>query len=381
MLPFAIISTYGNAVAPEPKVKTLVAADQNSTQVAALLMDNGKLFWRGTNTRSQLGAAKSDSRSSWISVRNDVQQVWIGGFCTIIWTGTNFYHIGAKECIGATSTGTNNTTWTDITSLINQVATSYNDIQSICLSTTSMVLLHKNGTLYGIGYNTSSELGIVGRVSAWRTIDSSVQKASTGDNSLCYIKNNSLYVCGLNTNGQFGNGNTTAITTPTLVNIANYPYVTDVMANRTHTLVYASTDNVSTAYLFAAGNGQFGQLGNGAATTTVSTFVKITTATGTSFGNQGGKFYNASQIISSTGLYGTGAMVIIGRGSSGVASTYGLSNYQFSDMNKITHLCCLSNTGSFIVYDNRIYRAGTSGWWTSLTSSYVADDNPWLSST
>ena len=202
MLPFARMLEYGN-IAPR-SIKQLIYSD-----CCYVLYSTGELYGYGNNSSGTLGQGDLTNRyDKFYLLDTDVKVfaccdrslVYIKNDNTIWCTGesSSYSDSTAKDTIPR-----------NITSYFSSVINVQN-ISKIQTARTSIVIRMPDGTVYGIGKNTSGELGtgttnpvLTLSVIAVNTVDMSANVSNVG-----ILDSNSNYsICGLNNAGQLGTNN------------------------------------------------------------------------------------------------------------------------------------------------------------------------------
>lgn len=215
MIPFARIVKYGNVLPVAPEVKKL-----NGSQLhVGLLYSTGNMYMRGQGSNYKLGTGNADNvLNGWVHVPYVVNDVWVSIFGTAIRTNDNkIYYVGVSTAFGISGTST---VWTEMTSILTSGGISISEIDYMTFTGSSpqisTLILMKDGTLYGLGYNYNSVLGVSGIKSTPFIIDTGVSFAAgsqLSSNSFHYIKNGVYYRCGNQAAGNLGApGNLTVFT-------------------------------------------------------------------------------------------------------------------------------------------------------------------------
>lgn len=251
MLPFPIMSVYGNTKPLTKDIRDfyLDPATANSTMI--VLLANGEM-WGDTYNGQYLGLGTSVNSPQYfggpyLSLTN-VKSMFPCTWGTLAITNDNkVMYTGRAQPFVPADTTTYYNTWQDKTSFYTSVGIDISSIKKICMNSNSAYVLMNNGDLYAHGANS---------------------------------------------NGQFGLGNTTPISTPTIIKNT----VDDIWTGSTNT-VYRSAKN-----FYATGTNSYYQLGN-TSSTAQSTWLQIFTTAS----NNSSFTYNAFRFTDTYFLlYGTG---------------------------------------------------------------------------
>jgi len=117
MLPFPILNQYGNNI-----VQKSINKLHGSVSNIGLLYNTGEFYLRGAGNLGQLGNGSTSSNNylTWLKVRDDVIDFWLGDGCTLVKTSSNrFLYCGKATTVGmSTDANAYNSVWFDITSNI-----------------------------------------------------------------------------------------------------------------------------------------------------------------------------------------------------------------------------------------------------------------------
>ena len=245
-----------------------------------VLLSNGTVYSCGFNNRGQLGTgdALNVQRSVLTLVPNPVvNTVTLSAIQVVVTSGTTYilynnsstglntvYACGDLTNYAAGQNLTNNN--------INLVAvpnsTTFNPLK-ISAGETFLMMVMDNGTLYGVGYNNTGQIGNGNTTTQQSLAQTTLPNGLTALNVFCgpnytfaLLSNNTLYACGLNTTGQLATGNFTSPTTLTQ-SISTGQVPVAVSCNWTHTYMLAANGNV-----YSCGGNTNGQLGIGSLTDT-----------------------------------------------------------------------------------------------------------------
>ena len=138
-----------------------------------------------------------------------------------------------------------------------------------------------DGSIYGCGLNTNGQLGD-GTTTNRSTL--TLMTNSTGkipvsiscgnSHTIVFMGDGSIYGCGLNTNGQLGDGTTTNRSTLTLMTNSTGKIPVSISCGNSHTIVFMGDGSI-----YGCGLNTNGQLGDGS-TTNRSTLTLMTNSTG-----------------------------------------------------------------------------------------------------
>ncbi len=132
------------------------------------------------------------------------------------------------------------------------------DIKQVVCGSYHTLMLKNDGTVWGCGRNTGSELGLLPSTNHHKLTQiniSDVKSIASYDSSFAIKNDGTLWACGTNNNGQLGLGDTTHRKTFTQVNITN---VKDVFCGPSYTFILKNDGTV-----WATGYNYYGQLGLG----------------------------------------------------------------------------------------------------------------------
>lgn len=205
-----------------------------SYNFSALIKNDGSLWTCGINGHGQLGLNDTSNRTSFTQVttniNNDVKKVICGGIHTfIIKNDGTVWACGAHQ-YGELGLGSSNTS---IRKTFQQVTTNVSDVKDIVCGGASSYshtfMLKNDGTLWATGFNTYRALGTGDTANKFvftqigTSRDNSINSnenydfimVATGchsqyNHSYALKKDNTLWGCGTNSNGQLCNGTTTA---------------------------------------------------------------------------------------------------------------------------------------------------------------------------
>lgn len=239
---------------------------------------DGYIYGCGYNGYGQLGFGDTTDRTSFTLITSfgtDVKYVWnLGANYGSTFVIKNDNHIFACGYNGYGTFGNGGTSHSysliDVTSYYNP---SYQEVVKIVghwSNYNSMGMLLGNGDFYTCGYNGNYEVGnggssevhtpykvLTGVTGAWAI------GVGNGNATFFAAQGSNLYSWGYNGYGQCGNGNTTGLTTPTLVRSGNFSdFMNGNSIDQTYgnygTAIIKGTDG----NLYAAGWGGYGECGN-----------------------------------------------------------------------------------------------------------------------
>lgn len=259
MIPFARLVNYGN-IAPDLKnIKKMAMMNSNTLFV---LYQNGDLYARGND--ASVFPDNTASIDAFKLIRSNVQRLYCGygDKCALAITEDGkWWHIGRRSLITASSTGAQNTVWTDESA--NFTHFTLDIIADITLTSTGMVYLLTDGKVYTRGYNTYGE--IYSTTSTPQYVYADGAKIFSCSNVTCVVlKDGSLYCGGYNGSGQLGRSTGASSSGP--LGAATLTNIRDVVTNGAATYAVNYT-NVAYAcgstFLNTNGsNGQWTGIGN-----------------------------------------------------------------------------------------------------------------------
>lgn len=380
MLPFVRMLEYGNIKPGPPGIKKIATSNLH----CAFLYTNGSMYLRGGGADYKMGIGNQDNiLNQFLKVPFDVVDCWLGLFCTIILTSDlKMYIAGNKSYIGISGAAT---VWTEITSSFSTINVS--TIKDIQLTSTyegdgSCLILMQDGSLYGLGSNGYSVIGVP---EVWITqpilMDTNVSKIDVQDNRAAgfYIKEGVLYRCGYGINNVLGTPGTN-LTTYTALNIPDT--VIDVMSTFKCTKIL-TRDVSGNLALYIAGDNSNVQFGTGQASTVKNTtFTKYNTIPNIDL-NRSFSFLPANGALNAVRnngtVYTTGASNSNGYGlgrpiSTNIADRLSYFPIQFEDNIDYTESDVQFNVqgSSGLSYiklsSNIVYWAGNRGYYTEQSS-------------
>ncbi len=169
----------------------------------------------------------------------------------------------------------NNTTFDNMMDLLESSGIRNDEIKKIVCGRMYTMLLKKDGTLWGCGYNSSGQLGFNDTeerhsfVQVTLNISNDVEDVICGESTTYVLKKDgTLWGCGANGAGQLGLNNKTHQTTGFKQITKNISNIKKVSSGSTHTVILKNDGSIWGSG--TDGNGQLGGIG------TVTTFTKIT---------------------------------------------------------------------------------------------------------
>ena len=222
MLPFARMVKYGNK-RPSNNIKKISCTTTNSVLV---LTESGDLYGFGFNSGGELGTGATTSVTSVIQIDTGVDDVWGGSLCAMYRKGDEFFGSGNGSYYG--SSAVNSTTFVNVTHIFQDI-----DILNIkkIKMTTGLFILMQNGNLYGCGVNTNCQFGTGETVNfrypiATLTQTDVVDFDILGNASIILKTDGYMYSAGDNGRGQLGSA--TATTVLVYTQISKFPNVTNL---------------------------------------------------------------------------------------------------------------------------------------------------------
>ena len=344
MIPFARMIQYGN-VKP---VYTDILKVQSSSNMTALLMSNGYVYVRGTNSAGSLGNGTSNTAvtGDWYLTITNANKMWIGFQNILVYTNDGkWMSTGNIQYLSGTSSGSN--VWRDVSSYftaINPVS-----VKQVQIGTDTMFMLLDTGQIYSSGANT---YGVQGRGNTTAVNGLTLTTSTYGSNTWSEIAYNQGTFYALRTDGQvWGSGradvgqcgatSSTGVLSPRFLS-----------ANHTHVQAGSMSGFASrTDGLYAIGSQFWGQLGDGTVSSNVGTVGK-TVFTNVRSGLVDHIWSNSymTTILSGSKLYSTGN---INRGSLNSSTNIGVFTEQLNvpifDESKIADLYTIGASTAYIV--------------------------------
>jgi alpha-tubulin suppressor-like RCC1 family protein len=234
---------------------------------AVALKADGTVWAWGANVYGQLGDGTTTDRSSPVQVSSlsGIVAVDAGAIHSIALKGDGTVWVWGANAHGQLGNGT--TSWA-ATSTPQQVS-GLSDVTAIAAGRYHNLAVKSDGTVWAWGYNGTGQVGdgttTTPRTSAAQvgSLTGVVAVAGGYSHSLALKSDGTVWAWGDNQGGQLGNGSTTASTTP--VPCGALTGVSRIRAGDGHSLAL-KTDGLSSGTLWAWGSNQFGQLGDGTTT-------------------------------------------------------------------------------------------------------------------
>lgn len=362
MIPFARMLTYGNKA---PGIKKLTS----STLHVGILGDNGKMYMRGTGTNYHLGTGNLDNvMDRWVEVPYSVDDCWLSNYGTIIRTKDGkLFSVGLATMWGVPGLHTD---WTEVTSLLSPLdIRNIKNIEMTAVSTNGSVLLLMNdNSLYGMGYNSGSVLGVSGIKTAPVLIDNDVSMIGgnqVSQNAFHYIKNGVYFRCGTNVTSNLGSSGNLTVFTPLILPEGSTALNFEIYNGATKILVQESDDTYS--MYFSGSNSRFVR-GDTDITGTLAVFTKLSPLiplVANSLSNPGGVY--VSIVFNHNGFYTAGSSTTgLGRtlpdtDINAARGFYGAIEFVDNtiDINRVSSIVQQSNSSLiYCIINNELYWAG-----------------------
>lgn len=355
MLPFPILNNYGNTA---PKVKNIKDVQCGVSSVS-ILYDNGQLYAKGSYTGN--GAVTS---TEWSLIPGNHDKIICSAAGTVsIHTDGSIWYAGSTG--KAFNINSSVLTFTEVTSTFGVHA---NNIKKISLGRNSVLFLTNDNDLYGMGYNSTGELGssVINSFRGPVLISSSVKDMYLYSEASGYITTSgTFYRCGLNgTYSNLGTGTTTNVTSFTPYAIGSH--VIDCIMNSTNT--YLLVDNNGVLEIHSCGAGSFGALGNdGVSTSTKNTLSSINFKYSSSLTKESMKIRGMPSIWN---LYligknnaqlftcGYNASYQLGVGTTNPKTILNSSSIGLPEVNLLDGYFLMLNNANMFIYEKKIYAAG-----------------------
>ena len=265
------VKAFVQATQPADNIKALIGGNDYSI----LFKTDGTFSGAGDNEFYQLGKTSNTYDNltfADISTIDDIAQMHTDGSRTfVIKNDGTLWGIGVNTSgqLGLGSGFGNCTTWT-------QVTTNISDIKTLFCGNDYTFLLKNDGTLWATGDNSQGQLGlgdttevnIFTEVTSVVVDISDIKTISCGGNHVFIMSNDgTLYTTGNNTYGQLGLGGFSNM--PYFVDVPNIDNVKKVSCGDTHTAILKNDGTV-----WVCGGNECGQLGLGN-TDNQSAFVQV----------------------------------------------------------------------------------------------------------
>ncbi len=273
------ISTFTIMTNTTGKTPVSISCGENHTLV---LMDDGSIYGCGYNTYGQLGNGTTTSYFFLTSINVTYDNktpvsISCGGYYTIVLMGDGSIYGCGLNTNGQLGDGTT----TQRTTLTLMTNTTGKTPVSISCGYNYTIVLMGDGSIYGCGLNTNGQLGD-GTTTQRTTL--TLMTNSTGKtpvsiscgayHTIVLMDDGSIYGCGYNYYGVLGNGSTTDTSTLTAMTNTTEKTPVSISCGRLHTIVLMDDGSI-----YGCGYNAYGQLGNGT-TTNTSTLTAITNTTG-----------------------------------------------------------------------------------------------------
>lgn len=349
MIPFARICKYGNII---PTVGT-IKRFKVMFSTMYLLNTNGELYVIGSNANGVGGGPQATTLySRWTLIATDVDDIWcnVHTSALLLMKDGSWKYTGRSYLIGTSSVSYG---FIDCSSSMGTDVK--NNLSTLYLSDTSLFYIDPLLDLYAMGLNSSGQLGTgnTTALTSFTKINSNVLKvacAYDGSGSLIIKNDNTVYGTGSNLSYQLG------FTSPTSTNVwtVSTAYSGSIDVQMGYDCSYA----LKADGLYTAGKQFSGQMGNGQNNNNSKTPGKMTVpGTPVAF-----KANNYSCIVYST----NGSYYMFGQ--DGITSTSGSSNSQpvlISDalLKNVINNISEVQIGYYAVYsftNNNIYGSGSA---------------------
>ena len=247
--------------------KTPLSVSCGSSHII-VLMDDGSIYGCGLNTSGQIGHGTTTTRRTLTLMTNSTGKTPVSIACgnshtMVSMSDGSIYGCGSNS-VGHLGDGTT-TQRTTLTLMTN--STGKTPVSIACGQIHTMVLM-SDGSVYGCGYNSYGQFGdgtTTSRTTLRLMTNSTGQiprSISCGDgHTMVLMSDGSIYGCGLNTNGQLGDGTTTQRTRLTLMTNSTGKTPLYISCGNNHTMVL-----MSDGYVYACGINSSGELGDGSTT-------------------------------------------------------------------------------------------------------------------
>ena len=319
------------------------------------LTSDGKLYCLGYNGYGQLGNGTTTNVTTPTQIGaslGTITDVACSFQTTFFLTSDGkLYGMGNNTSgqIGNGDSGTNS----KVTSPY-RIGSSLGTITDVVCSTSATYFLTSDGKLYGMGYNGSGLIGdgTTTNVKVPKQIGASlgtITDVKTGGNHTFFLTSDGkLYGMGRNEFGQQGDGTTTSVLTPTQIG-ASLGTITDFVSS--NTAFFLTSDGK----LYGMGNNNQGQLGDGT-TTNVTTPTQIGASLGTI--TDVVSCSTTTYFLTSDGkLYGMGRNYY-GQMGDGTTTNVLTPTQIGASLGTITDVVCSGSTTFFLTSDGKLYGMG-----------------------
>jgi alpha-tubulin suppressor-like RCC1 family protein len=294
------LTSYLNSEVPE-KIKTY----ENNI---AVITTSGKLFVAGDNSNGKLGLGNDTTLQDLTDITpyfngglildvsiDDTHALFVTQDYKVFGAGLNDYgQLGTNDTIDSM----------DLVEVTNNFPQNIKEVYTAKHSTYSFsYFIDINDNIYSVGSNNYGTLGDYGETKKINMISSAfheekiVAVSSGQDHSSAITETGKLYTWGWNQYGQLGDGTTTNKSTPTLIDAFNGEKIVAVSLGASH-----SSAITETGKLYIWGYNYYGQLGDGT-TTNISTPTLIDSFGGEKVVAVSLGYYHSSAITETGKLY------------------------------------------------------------------------------
>lgn len=349
MIPFVRMLEYGNNIL---RIKQLRYGD-----CCYVLYSNGELYGYGLNVSGTLGQGDKVNRYDRFYLIDTNVKVFHSCDRSLVYIKKDLTIWCTGEQTSYSTSTLHNVSPTNITSYFSTIQIA--NIKKIQTAKTSIVILMNDGLVYGIGNNTSGELGTgnTNAVQSLRLISTNSADISANVGNIGILDTGSNFlISGLNNYGQLGTGNTSS------------DYTFKVRINNARTIelsLYGSYCELNNGFYMACGYNASGEIGTGSSNSSVLTFSTL---------NVGGSgsvdlFYNnkisrtfiasASFAVVNSELYSTG---------NGTATSQNKDNVQIRSYAKAINPLQLSFDGISSGYSATFMHKGLDIYYTGFST-------------
>ena len=273
-----------------------------------MLMKNGKIYGTGYNYEGQLGDGTTTNRSTIVELTNNTGKTPIAidcgmDFTMILMSDGSIYATG-NNTFGQLGIGSSSNK-SSITELTNNTGKTP---ESIACGGTHFAILMSDGSIYMTGLNEQGQLGIGNTSDKSSITELTNNTGKTPQQIKCglfsttiLMTDGSVYSCGMNRYGQLGIGNTSNQTSISQMTNNTGKTVSQITCGSEHTIVVMTDGSI-----YGCGYNGGKELGDGT-TTNRTQIVKMTNNTGLTPQKVISDLYNSVTIIMTTGdVYETG---------------------------------------------------------------------------
>lgn len=264
---------FGNGTTPNSNVYVKVADDVISASAATqtiILKSDGTLMGTGYNTQNQLGTGNTTAPVSFIPLLTNVRFASANMYGTLAVKNDNTLWQAGQQYYRTPATGMAYYSYPTFTQVGSNVQMAVNGAYHIARILT-------DGTLQTLGECAGNVDGFYTSDGTWQTAPfNNVIDVKVYRFSLALTADGSVWAGGINMNGEFGDGSANAPTT-------YYCKPWRKVATGVRAIYMESSANGPISFLvkmdnslWASGNNQYGQMGNGT-TTSTSTFQQVFT--------------------------------------------------------------------------------------------------------